>query len=229
MRGSRPRSPHTFGIRPGAKLTLVSESPELPTRPVKLPIAAVYRQLDADLSNPYWINFISRIRSPNPDASLPPTFVLIDRPTLYAVAHTLAFGSVSNTYEFPVDAHAMTPAAAKKSVRAYVDVQRSLNRPTELARALGCYGRLGHCEAKSSLTSAVILARNSAAALTPIVALLTGLAVLLALGAALVAGVFGARQRAAEGRLSLAAGESAARLRDARGGRSGCCRRCWAA
>ena len=199
---------HTFGIRPGAELTLVSESPELPTRPVRLPIAAVYRQLDADLGNPYWINFIARIRAVNPDSPLPPTFVLIERRALYAIAHALSFGSVSNTYEFPVDAHAMTPAAAKKSVRAYAGVRSSLNRPTELARALGCYGRLGHCEAKSSLTSAVVLARNSAAALTPIVALLTGLAVLLALGAALVAGVFGARQRAAEGRLSLAAGES---------------------
>jgi hypothetical protein len=102
----------------------------------------------------------------------------------------------------------MTPAAAKRSVRAYDDVRRSLNRPTDLARALGCYGRLGHCETNSSLTSAVMLAARSAAALTPIVVLLTGLAVILALGAALVAGLFGARQRAAEGRLSLAGGES---------------------
>ncbi|HEV7640062.1 MAG TPA: hypothetical protein VGO39_04225, partial [Gaiellaceae bacterium] len=55
---------------------------------------------------------------------------------------------------------------------------------------------------------AVTLAAQSAAALTPIVVLLTGLAVVLALGAAFVAGIFGARQRAAEGQLSLAAGES---------------------
>jgi hypothetical protein len=127
---------------------------------------------------------------------------------VYALAHSLSFGSVSNVYELPVDPRAMTPAAAKRSVRAYAEVRRSLNRPTELARALGCDGRLGRCEAKSSLTSAVVLAARSAAALTPIVVLLTGLAVLLALGAALVAGLFGARQRAAEGRLSLAAGES---------------------
>jgi len=200
---------HTPGIRPGADLTLVSESLEPDAAlPLKIPIAAVYRQLDLDLGNPYWVNFIARIRSSNPDASLPPTFVLIDRPTVYAIAHALSFGSVWNDYEFPVDAHAMTPAAAKKSVHAYAGVRRSLNRPTELARALGCYGRLGHCQTKSSLTSAVILAANSAAALTPIVALVTGLAVLLALGAALVAGLFGARQRAAEARLSLGAGES---------------------
>jgi putative ABC transport system permease protein len=44
--------------------------------------------------------------------------------------------------------------------------------------------------------------------LTPIVALLAALAVALSLGAALVAGLFGSRQRGAEGRLSLAAGES---------------------
>jgi putative ABC transport system permease protein len=199
----------TPGIRPGAALSLVAESFEAAAaRPLKIRIAAVYRQLDADLGNPYWVNFVARIRSSNPDAQLPPTFVLMDRTTLYAVAHSLSFGSVSNVYEFPVDARSMTPAAAKRSVRAYAAVRRSLNRPTELSRALGCYGRLGRCETKSSLAAAVVLAANSAAALTPIVALLAGLAVLLALGAALIAGLFGARQRAAEGRLSLAAGES---------------------
>jgi hypothetical protein len=198
----------TPGIRPGATLSLVAPrfKPD-ETRSVKIPIAAVYRQLDADLSNPYWINFIVKIRSRNPDLPLPPTFVLVDQTTVYAIAHTLS-GSVSNVYELPVDTRAMTPAEAKRSVRAYAAVRRSLHKPTELARGLGCYGRLGHCEAKSSLTSAVVLAAQSAAALTPIVVLLTGLAVILALGAALVAGVFGARQRAAEGRLSLAAGES---------------------
>ena len=200
---------HTSGIRPGAVLTLVTESAEPGAAPpVKIRIAAVYRQLDADLGNPYWVNFIARIRSKNPDGPLPPTFVLIDRPALYEIAHSLSFGSVSNVYEFPVDARSMTPAAAKRSVRAYADLRRSLNQPTELSRSLGCSGRLGRCDTKSSLTSAVILAANSAAALTPVVALVTGLAVLLALGAALVAGLFGARQRAAEGRLSLAAGES---------------------
>jgi hypothetical protein len=199
----------TPGIRAGAVLALIMESLEpASTPPVKIPIAGVYRQLDADLGNPYWVNFIARIRSPNPDSPAPPTFLLVDRTTVYTLAHSLSFGSVSNTYEFPVDAHAMTPAAAKRSVRAYADVRRSLNRPTDLARGLGCFGRLGHCEAKSSLSSAVVLAARSAAALTPIVVLLTGLAVILALGAALVAGVFAARQRAAEGRLSLAAGES---------------------
>ena len=199
----------TPGIRPGAALSLVVASFEPDTRPpLKIPIAAVYRQLDADLGNPYWVNFVAKIRSSNPDAPLPPTFLLVDRTTVYTVAHALSFGSVSNVYELPVDPRAMTPAAAKRSVRAYGDVRRSLNLPTDLARRLGCYGRLGHCQVESSLTSAVVLAAQSAAALTPIVALLTGLAVILALGAALVAGLFGARQRAAEGRLSLAGGES---------------------
>jgi len=197
------------GIRPGGTLSFIVASLEPDrTLPLKVPIGAVYRQLDADLGNRYWVNFIAKIRSRTSDSPAPPTFVLTDRPTVYAIAHSLSFGSVSNVYEFPVDARAMTPAAARRSVRAYAAVRRSLNRPTDLSRALGCYGRLGRCEAKSSLTSAVVLAANSAASLTPIVALLTGLAVLLALGASLVAGVFAARQRAAEGRLSLAAGES---------------------
>jgi hypothetical protein len=199
----------TSGIRPGGTLSLVAGSVEPHARPpLKIRIAAVYRQLDADLGNPYWVNFVSRIRSRNPDSPLPPTFVLVDRATVYAVAHAVSFGSVSNVYEFPVDARAMTPAAAKRSAAAYAAVRRSLNRPTALSRALGCDGRGSRCQVRSSLTAAFALAADSAAALTPIVALLTGLAVLLALGAALVAGLFDARQRAAEARLSLAAGES---------------------
>jgi hypothetical protein len=197
------------GIRPGGLIRLVGTGfTPAGTRPVPLPIGAVYRQLDADLGNPYWIDFSQRIRSPNPDAPLPPTFVLMDRPTLYAVAHSVGGGYLSNVYEFPVDVHAMTPAAAKRSARAYATVRRALNRPTALSHALGCDGTGGRCTVTSSLTSAVLLAANSAAALTPIVALLAALAVSLSLGAALVAGLFGARQRGAEGRLSLAAGES---------------------
>jgi hypothetical protein len=197
------------GVRPGGSLKLIGTGFEdAGTRPVPLEISAVYRQLDADLGNPYWVDFAARIRSPNPDAPLPPTFVLTDRATVYAVAHSVGSGALSNVYEFPVDVHVMTPAAAKRSVRAYAAVRRSLNRSTELSRALGCDGFRGRCNVTSSLTSAVVLAANSAAGLTPIVILLAGLAVSLSLGAALVAGLFGARQRATEGRLSLAAGES---------------------
>src|SRR5207245_4113150 len=127
--------------------------------------------------------------SPNPDGPLPPTFVLMDRHTVYAVAHSVGSGYLSNVYEFPVDVHAMTPAAAKRSVRAYAAVRRSLNRSTELSHDLGCYGFRGRCNVTSSLTAAVVLAANSAAALTPIVILLAGLAVSLALGAALVVGL----------------------------------------
>jgi putative ABC transport system permease protein len=200
------------GIKPGGSLPLVGTGfAPAGTRPVSLPIGAVYRQLDADLGNPNWINFSARIRSRNPDAPLPPTFVLMDRSTLYAVAHSVGGGDLSNVYEFPVAVRAMTPAAAKRSARAYATVRRSLNRPSALSRALGCDG-LAACTVRSSLTSAVLLAKSSAAALTPIVALLAGLAVALSLGAALVAGLFGARQRGAEGRLSLAAGESSLRF-----------------
>jgi putative ABC transport system permease protein len=197
------------GVRPGGSLTLISSGFEdRGTGGVPLEIGALYRQLDADLENPYWVNFVSRIRPRSPDAPLPPTFVLTDRATVYVLAHSVGGGALSNVYEFPVDVHAMTPAAAKRSVRAYAAVRRDLNRSTELSRELGCDGFGGRCTATSSLNSAVALAATGAAAMTSIVVLLAGLAVCLSMGAALVAGLFGARQRATEGRLSLAAGES---------------------
>ena len=117
----------TPSIHPGGRLSLIAESLGPGAKPpLTVPIAAVYRQLDADLGNPYWVNFIARIRARNPDSRLPPTFVLLDRARVYAIAHDLSFGSVSNVYELPVDARSMTPAAAKRSVRAYADVERSL-------------------------------------------------------------------------------------------------------
>ena len=199
------RLPH---IRPGGSLLLLQASvgPSR-ARPLRVPIAAVYRQLDADIGNPYWIDFIARIRSPNADAELPPTFVLTDRATVYAAAGSVGFGAVSNVFEFPVEANALTPAGAKRAVRAYASVRRALNSSTSLAQELGC-SPPGRCHATSSLTAAIALAASSAAALTPLVVLLAGLALVLALGASLIAGFFGARQRASEGHLSLAAGES---------------------
>jgi hypothetical protein len=198
------------GLHPGGTLILIRPGYESgDKRSLSIPVGAVYRQLDADLGNPYWVNFAARIRPRNPDAGVLPTFVLVDPATVYRAAHAVGDGALSNVYEFPVDTRAMTPAAAKRVARAFDGVRRSLSRSTALSRELGCSPTLGgRCQVTSSLTAAVALAKESAASLTPIVFLLTALAVLLAIAAAFVAGLFGARQRAVEARLSLTAGES---------------------
>lgn len=192
-------------LRPGQRLGLSSAGPGLTRTTVR--IGAVYRQLDADLANTYWVDFISRIRSENPDAPLPPTFVLVGQKELYRLSRTVGGGLLANVYEFPVDTHAMTPRRAEEIARAFADVRSAIANHAPLAARLGCGVGEQPCSVSSSLLAAVGLAKTSNAALLPIVSLLAGFCVVLALAAAAVAGAFISRRRAAEARLSLVGGE----------------------
>lgn len=171
-------------------------------------VGAVYRQLDSDLSNPYWVNFIIRIRPPGPDAELPPTFALMSPAQVYAVARSTH--QVGNDYEFPISTQGMTPGRAKQIARSLVHVRREIATGGTLAQGLGCADPRTTCHVTSSLADAVTIAKASISGLTPVIDLLATFCVLVALGTALLAGVFTGRRRAAEGRLSLAGGESGA-------------------
>ncbi|HEV8460018.1 MAG TPA: hypothetical protein VGQ38_04855 [Gaiellaceae bacterium] len=169
-------------------------------------VGAVYRQLDSDLSNPYWVNFIIRIRPPGPDAELPPTFALMTPAQVYSTArlsHALA-----NDYEYPINTAGMTPGRARQIARSTVRVRREIATGGTLATSLGCERHT--CHVTSSLADAVTIAKASISGLAPVIDLLATFCVLVALGTAMLAGVFTGRRRAAEGRLSLAGGESGA-------------------
>ena len=175
-------------------------------RKVSLPVGAIYRSLDRDLGNPYWVNFMSRIRSSNPDPPPLPSFVLVTPAQLYRLA-SAAGGSVGNDFEFPVAVQSMTPSHAKQVARSFDDVKQALAERSGLAQRLGCADVDSPCMASSALTDAVRLAAAGNSSLQPVIDLLAGFCVLVALGAALIAGVFTGRRRAAEGRLSLVGGE----------------------
>jgi hypothetical protein len=190
-------------VRPGESLRLQTfGGPRVAVR-----VAAVYLQLDEDLANSYWVNFTARIRSANPDASPPPTFVLVSPSELYRLARQAGGGEVGDTFELPVDERAMSPGRARAVVREFAGVRRRLRTDRAFARSLGC---VPACSVTSSLDAAVRLADESVAALTPVIRLLTGFAVLIALGAAFVAGAFGVRRRSGEAHLSVAGGETRA-------------------
>ena len=202
-----PSSLVTVGhVRPGDSLQLFGGAfPDNPAR-ASVRIGAVYRQLDGDQSNPYWVNFVIRIRPPNPFAPAPPPFVLMRPDAFYRVTQALGARGYLNTFELPVPAASMTPGRAKEVARAFQRVRREVARNTPLARRLGCTG--GKCRVTTSLVAAVRLAKDSTDALTPVISLLAAFAALIALGAAFVAGAFGVRRRAAEARLSVVGGES---------------------
>ncbi len=185
----------TFGI-PGSGLGKSS-----------LPVGAVYRSLTTDLDNPYWFNFTGRIRAVKPDSPAPPSFALVTTAELYRLARHGFGADLGNDFEFPIVTKSMTPGRAKQIGRAFDDVRRQLAARTPLAAALGCTGSPRGCSVSSELTDAVRIAAAGNSSLRPVVDLLAGFCVLIALGAALIAGVFTGRRRAAEARLSLVGGE----------------------
>jgi putative ABC transport system permease protein len=192
-------------VHSGGQLDLIPFGPDgTPRGVLHVPVGAVYVPLDADLGNPYWVNFTARIRPTNPDAPPLPTFLLVSQGAVYRIAQRTAHGTVANVFEFPVQTASMTPSRARDVASHFAAVRRSIAHRTPLARSLGC----GACNASSSLEAAVILSAKSVDALTPVISLLAGFAALIALGAALVAGVFNVRRRSAEARLSVVGGES---------------------
>jgi hypothetical protein len=193
--------------RAGGDVTFAPDVPTSSQREVTLPVAAVYRRLDDDLANPYWVNFTARIRTRNPDKPPPPSFAFMGAAQLYRLAHTVSGGELGNDYEYPLDGSAMTPGRAKEIDRAFQDVKRELAAHSALAASLGCADANRSCQVTSELSDAVQIARAGQSSLRPVIDLLGGFCVLVALGAALVAGLFTGRRRAAESRLSLVGGE----------------------
>jgi hypothetical protein len=188
----------------------VTFAPGAPTssgQNVTLPVGAVYRRLDDDLANPYWVNFTGRIRSKNPDKPPPPTFAFVSPAQVYRLAHAVSGGELGNDYEYPLDGSSMTPGRAKEIDRAFQDVKRQLAAHSGVAAGLGCADVHRSCQVTSELSDAVRIAEAGQSSLGPVIDLLAGFCVLVALGAALIAGVFTGRRRAAESRLSLVGGE----------------------
>ena len=193
--------------RANGDVTFAPEFPTTSTPDVTLPVGAVYRRLDDELANPYWVNFTSRIRTRNPDKPPPPAFAFVGQTQLYRLAHAVSGGQLGNDYEYPLDGSSMTPGRAKEIDRAFQDVKRRLARHSALAVSLGCADPRRPCQVTSELSDAVRIANAGQSSLRPVIDLLGGFCVLVALGAALVAGVFTGRRRAAEARLSLVGGE----------------------
>jgi hypothetical protein len=190
-------------VRPGGQIGLVEQTfEESSVRIHRVPVGAVYLPLDQDLDNPYWVDFLARIRPTNADAPPLPTFLLMSEAELYRTARLTDGGFVANVFELPIAAGSVTPARAEEVAKRFAALRHTLSRQTPLARELGC-----PCRSSSSIEAAVTLAGQSVAALTPVISLLAGFAAVIAVGAAFVAGVFNTRRRSAEARLSVVGGE----------------------
>ena len=192
------RTAQVTGLRPGGTLRL--------GRGVRLRVAGVYRALDGDLDNPYWANFVQDIRPVNPDAPLPPAFVLMPEQALARAARLLG-AEVENRFEYPIDPASVTFTEAERLSRTFQDVRRRLAASNEEAvRGLGCATR--RCEAHSALDAALAVAATNVAAVSPTISLLANCGLVIALALAFASGVFLVRRRADEVEALDARGES---------------------
>ncbi|MFL5927545.1 MAG: hypothetical protein ACJ77E_11490, partial [Gaiellaceae bacterium] len=199
------RTAKEAGLRPGGTLRLRLLAPGR-LKTVRLRVAGVYRALDGDLDNPYWANFVQDIRPVNPDAPLPPAFVLLSEPTLRRAARRPG-AEVENRFEYPVAPASVTFTEAERLSRTFAEMGRRVRSPrTELALRLGCTFR--RCDVHSALDAALTVAARNVAAVAPTISLLAGCGLAIAFALTSATGVFLVRRRSDEVEALYARGES---------------------
>ncbi|HEY2327058.1 MAG TPA: hypothetical protein VGH52_06185, partial [Gaiellaceae bacterium] len=196
----------TTGLGTGDILPL-TEDPRFTTLPgrTRLRISGVYAALDGDFENPYWSNWVQLIRARNPDAPLPPTFVLVPEQTLLRVARALKQTSVQNTFEFPIDPSNLTYVGAEQLSRTYAQIGNSITS----SDGLNCgIGTRSPCRTGSSLSAALGVAEQQVTEVSTTISLLSACGLAIAALIAAAAGVFLVRRRVDEVQLLFARGEA---------------------
>ena len=219
-------------LGPGGKLRLSFAAQGGESRPLVLRVKGIYRALDSTTPSPYWVHFLREILPPGVDPPPPTRYVLLGRDTLLRSARALAtsrtvsgegrgyhFGvgpPLTSSAELAVDPQGLTLARARGLSRRFTRLRQQL-RGSSLGGAVGCTGpapslspgslRPPRCTVSSSLSSAVVIANRNASEISPVVKLLSGAAVAIALAFAGAAGVFLVRRRSVEAALHYARGE----------------------
>jgi hypothetical protein len=193
-------------LRPGDTLPLTAFGR---SAVVRLRVAGIYRELDADQGNPYWQNWVQDIRALSPDSPPPSQFVLMSEPTFEHIARLLT-ATTQNRFEFPVDPSRITLVGAKKLSQTFSALDTEL-RFGKAGVRLGCNGsrRLeAACTTTSLLSSALLISERDVAGVSPTVSLLSDSSLLISLGLCVAAGVFLVRRRRDEALTLFARGES---------------------
>jgi putative ABC transport system permease protein len=226
----------TTGLDLGGKLRLeYTAQGGSAVRRVALRVKGIYRALDRSVPDPYWANFLPEIFPQGVDPPPPQRYVFLSFDHLHRTADALStvrtvrnggqtfrFASgpqIAAVTEMAVQQRGLTLARARALSTRFEAVKHALAR-TALGRDLGCAppGRSTTspgprpllCSVSSSLSAAVMLADANAAAISPVVSLLSGAGIGITLAVAGAAGVFLVRRRRAEAALLFARGEHVA-------------------
>src|SRR5581483_2369995 len=194
-------------LRPGDSVPLTEFSNALHAPVVRLRIAGIYRELDADEGNPYWQNWVQDIRPLSADANPPPPFVLMDYATFQHAARVLRQTSTENRFEFPVEPAGITLVGAKQLLRKFNALGGELRHGAQ-GSALGC--GVVPCTTNSLLSSAVLIAQHDVAGVSPTVSLLSDCSLVITLGLCVAGGIFLVRRRRDEAWALFSRGEAAA-------------------
>ncbi len=225
---------NAIGVRAGGILRVGFSEQDSAPRTVSLRVKGIYEALDSSAPGPYWANFLPQILPHGVDPPPPVRFVFLGRDALFRVVASLSTvrtfrfqgrtqrlavaPDLSASAEMAVAQKGLTLPKARSLSGQFAILPRTL-RASHLERRLGCTvaalrrgpGGSGLlCSISSSLSSAVAIADENAKEISPVVSLLSGAGVLVALGVAGAAGVFLVRRRAAEVSLLFARGERVA-------------------
>ena len=99
-----------LGVKPGGSFRLGGE-PGLSGNAqgtVSLRVKGVYRPLAYETQSPYWINFYQDIYPQSLDASPPPSFAFVSRPTFFGILAKLGGGDFDEVFQLPVDPSGLT-------------------------------------------------------------------------------------------------------------------------
>ncbi len=219
-------------LKPGGTLRLGFAELGGKSRSTALRVKGVYRALGSPAPGPYWANFVAEILPPGVDPPPPDRYVFMSRPQLFAaVSHlssTRTFVNKGRTYHFQegpqlkglselaVDPARLTLPDARGLAGRFAALSGTLTH-SSIGRRIGCAPPRGSelptanpkllCTLTSSLSSAVLLADQDADEITPVISLLSGAGIAVALAVAAAAGVFLVRRRSGEAALLFSRGE----------------------
>jgi len=222
---------NAVGLRAGGILRVSFSEQGSGSRTVRLRVKGIYRALDSSAPGPYWANFLPQILPQGVDPPPPVRFVFMTPDALFRIVASLSTVRVfhfqgrtqsfavgpqlSLSAEMAVDQRGLTLPKARSLSGRFGVLPRALGA-SGLGRRLGCTapgqgtaasgGKL-FCAISSSLSAAVAIADGNAREISPVVSLLSGAGVLVALGVAAAAGLFLVRRRAGEVALLFARGE----------------------
>ena len=201
-----------LGARPGDELVL-ERNAGLRTGygRTSVRVAGVYRALWRDPSTPFWRNLYNQIYAPNPDASLPPSFLIGTPAELVHMAHAFGGTGVELRWELPLEGGSSLTLGEAERITAklhrFQRVVESVGGSTGVGfRCRSGTAQFSGCGYQAQLAAAVTAAEDEQAAIRAPADLLSWAGTIVATAVVAAGAAYAMARRRVEARLLFARG-----------------------